>query len=211
MPIVPITEAETTAEKRATRAAVADALSDPDVSRFVVVPLDGAGADAYLAQILAALMISERLDVEVAYAPASATRATAIYGLPYGAAATALAERGRAQAVPLIRDDAATVLVGRARHLGADDARLHGETYVDDERLFTGETRGVEIEPLRSAPGLRARLDRPLVKGRWHLGRAAQTGGTNIVVEREGIVTPRVVKRSTFYRHHVDMNLVLLP
>ncbi|WAC56972.1 hypothetical protein [Gordonia sp. SL306] len=211
MPIVPITEAETTAEKRAIRAAVADVLIDPDASRVVVTPLDGAGADAYLAQVVAALMISERLDVEVAYAAPSPTRATAVYGLPHGVGATALAERGRAQAVPLIRDDAATVLVGRARHLGADDAKLHGETYVDNERLFTGEVRGVEIEPLRGAPGLRARLDRPLINGRWHLGRAAQTGGTNIVVEREGTITPRVLKRSTFYRHHVDMNLVLLP
>ncbi|NED63433.1 hypothetical protein G3I15_21110, partial [Streptomyces sp. SID10244] len=147
----------------------------------------------------------------IAYVAPSPTRATAVYGLPHGVGATALAERGRAQAVPLIRDDAATVLVGRARHLGADDAKLHGETYVDNERLFTGEVLGVEIEPLRDAPGLRARRVRPLVKGRWHLGRAAQTGGTNIVVEREGTITPRVLKRSTFYRHHVDMNLVLLP
>ena len=34
-------------------------------------------------------------------------------------------------------------------------------------------------------------------------------GGTNIVVEREGALTDRVVKRSTYYRHHVDLKLVL--
>ena len=42
----------------------------------------------------------------------------------------------------------------------------------------------------------------------WLAGRAAQTGGTNLIVEREGVRTERVVKRSTFYRHHLNWKLV---
>ncbi len=123
-------------------------------------------------------------------------------------AQTWLAEHGLASPVPLIRDDAATVLVGRARHLGAEGAKLHGETYVDSERLFTGEVGSIRIEPTPEEPGLRAQVERLLLPGRWSHGRAAQTGGTNIVVEREGVVTTRVLKRSTFYRHDTDLLLV---
>ncbi|MEE4025124.1 hypothetical protein V1Y59_18720 [Gordonia sp. PKS22-38] len=208
MSIVRIAEAEVGNQKQAVRAAVTGFLADEQPSRLVVVGADAAGADAFLAQVLAVLMLTERLDVEVGYVAPAATRATRVHGLPHGREAAELAEQGSARAVPLIRDDAATVLVGRARHLGGDGAKLHGETYVDNTRLFTGEVRGVEIEPLAHAPGLRARLIRPLRPGGWHEGRAAQTGGTNIVVEREGVLTTRTLKRSTFYRHHVDMNLV---
>ncbi|GAB91123.1 hypothetical protein [Gordonia rhizosphera] len=208
MSFAPIVESESTADKRAVRAAVAAPLTDPEVSRLIVFPSAVEGADAFFAQVMAVLMAMDRLDVEVAYCAPAPTRATRIYRLPHGAAARRLAEEGHARDLPLIRDDAGTVLVGRARHRGADDAKLHGETYVDNDRLFNGEVRGVEIEPLPEPPGLRARLERPLIAPRWHLGRAAQTGGTNIVVEREGVLTPRVVKRSTFYRHHVDMKLV---
>lgn len=185
-------------------------LLDDDATRRVVVAVDDAAAhpDAFLAAVIAALMVAERLDVEVAYAPANPSAATRVYGLPHGAAAERLATEGIATSFPLIRDDAATVLVGSARHLGADGAQLHGETYVDNDRLFRGEVRGVLIEPTRAEPGLRARVERRLRPGRWHHGRAAQTGGSNLLVEREGIVTRRVVKRSTFYRHHVDLKLV---
>lgn len=207
MPFATLTEAALPADKRSIRAAVAEAIADPPVSRIGVVGSSAATTDAFFAQVLAALMLLERLDVEVAFIAPAPTRATRIYRLPHGSAARELAECGTARDVPLIRDDAATVLVGHARHLGDTGAKLHGETYVDSDRLFTGEARGVEIEPLPVAPGVRGRLIRRLPGG-WLTGRAVQTGGTNIVVEREGTLTPRVVKRSTFYRHHVDMKLV---
>lgn len=192
--------------RKAVRRVVDAALADrPD--RLIVEPGDSAYPDVLLAEVVATLMIAERLDVEIAYAPTSATAATTRYGLPHGPAALDLARHGDARELPLIRDDAATVLVGTARHLGAD-AKLHGESYVDDSRLFAGSVRGIRIEPTREAPGLRARVERRLRSGRWHIGRAAQTGGTNLVVEREGVVTERIVKRSTFYRHHVDWKLV---
>ncbi|MCH5643815.1 hypothetical protein [Gordonia sp. ABSL49_1] len=216
MSFVLITQAWRSDDKKAAQAAVADALADAEVSRIIVeprvadrvAPTIADEADAFLAQIIAALMVAERLDVEVAYVPAEATTATRRYGLPHGPAARELAEHGTAQAIPLIRDDAATVVVGRARHLGAEGAKLHGETYVDNDRLFDGEVRSIRIEPTLDEPGVRAQVERLLLPGRWFHGRAAQTGGTNVVVEREGIVNPRVVKRSTFYRHHVDLLLV---
>ena len=194
-------------DKNAVRALVDGALGDPAATR-IVIRGGSDNPDAFAAAVLARLMIAERLDVEVAYIAPAATPATRRYGLPHGEAAERPARTGNARAVPLIRDDAATVLLGRARQLGEGGAKLHGETYVDNTRLFLGETRGIVIEPLPEAPGVRARLDHPL-RRRGATGRAAQTGGSNLVVEREGVLTDRVVKRSTFYRHHIDLLLVL--
>lgn len=196
------------AEAAALSRAVTGALADPAVTRLVVAPPAGtAHPDAFLSEVAGILMRHERLDVEIAYVAPVATAATRAYGLPHGRSARALADNGAAQELPLIRDDAATVLVGCARHLGSDGEKLHGETYVDSERLLNGDVRGVVIEPLTEGPGVRARVQRLLVRG-WLSGRAVQTGGTNLVVEREGVLTPRVVKRSTFYRHHIDWKLV---
>lgn len=188
---------------------LAGLLSDSSVTRLIVSPgSDNSMApDAFFARVVAALMKLERLDVEVAYVAPRATRATRNFGLPHGTAAEQLAETGAAQTLPLIRDDAATVLVGRARHLGADGAKLHGECIADSDTIFDGDARGVEIEPLTTEPGVRGRVIRRLPGG-WKTGRAVQTGGTNVTVEREGELTDRVVKRSTFYRHHIDWNLV---
>jgi hypothetical protein len=58
----------------------------------------------------------------------------------------------------------------------------------------------VRIEPTVAMPGLRAAV---LGRGRrrWVTGRAAQLGTTGARVTRDGVPAPRVVKRSTFYRH----------
>nr|WP_235831467.1 hypothetical protein [Gordonia zhaorongruii] len=186
-------------------------MEDPDLTRIIVAPPGeeetGIAPDVFLSEIVAALMKHDRLDVEIAYVAPHETPATKVYGLKQGANAMALAESGVAQSVPLIRDDAATVLVGYARHIGAGDEKLHGETYVDSEQLFDGETEAIEIEPTLDEPGVRGRVSRWLPGG-WKAGRAVQTGGSNLLVEREGVITERVVKRSTFYRHHVDWKLV---
>jgi hypothetical protein len=63
--------------------------------------------------------------------------------------------------------------------------------------LFDGETTEVQIEPLPTMPGLRARV----AGGRWVAGRAAQLGTTGAVVLRDGVPVPRPARRSTFYRH----------
>lgn len=219
--ITPAQVPSTGPARQALRDAVTAQIADPHISRLLVEPTDAdamssTDQDHFLAQVVATLMLTERLDIEVSYIADQPTPATRVYGLPHGDAARDLARDGTAHAVPLIRDDAATVLVGGARHLGADGGKLHGESYVDDHRLFTGDVAGIRIEPTLGEPGLRARLEpsglgRLLRRERWHPGRAVQTGGTTVVVEREGTRTTRPVKRSTYYRHHVDLRLVCPP
>ncbi|MGB3475912.1 MAG: peptidase M50, partial [Mycobacterium sp.] len=91
--------------------------------RLVVV-----GGDADLAQTLTRLLRTDRLDVELGYAPRRRTPATAAYRLPAGWRAARRARRGTAAPVPLVRDDAGTALVGVGRWLPVDGAAvLRGE------------------------------------------------------------------------------------
>lgn len=150
-------------------------------ARLIVV-----GSDADLAAVLTRLMRTERLDVEVAHAAGwwSARRA----------------RRGTPRRVPLIRDDAGQVIVGAAEWRGEGGGALHGEAVVDDAVLFDGEVAGVRVEPTHALPGLRACVIRP-GRRHWLAGRAAQLGTTGAVVLRDGSPAPRIVRRSTFYRH----------
>jgi hypothetical protein len=147
--------------------------------RLVVV-----GSDADLAAVLTRLVRADRLDIEVGHASnwRSARRAT----------------RGSARRVPLIRDETGTVIVRAAEWRGENGAPLHGEAVVDDTQLFDGEVTGVRIEPTAGMPGLRACVGG---RGRWVAGRAVQLGTTGAEVVRDGVPAPRIVRRSTFYRH----------
>lgn len=152
------------------------------VRRLAVV-----GTDADLAAVLSRLMRTELLDVEVAHVD--------------GWLAARRALTGTARRVPLIRDDTGTALVGAALWLPPSGAAtIHGEAVVDDTVLFDGQVAGVRIEPTSQMPGLRATV---LASGRnrWLTGRAAQLGTTGALVERDGVIGAREVKRSTFYRH----------
>ncbi|WP_448483985.1 peptidase M50 [Mycolicibacter sinensis] len=173
--------------------------------RLVVV-----GDDADLARVLTRLLRSERLDVELGYAPLRRTPATRAYRLPAGWWAARRARHGTAGPVPLIRDDAGTALAGAGRWLPVDGAEtLRGEGIVDDAALFDGDVAEVLIEPIGAAPGLRAGV--PARRGRvrrWVTGRAAQLGTTGALVVRDGVYGTRTVKRSTFYRHIDDWLLV---
>lgn len=173
--------------------------------RLVVV-----GGDADLARVLTRMLRADRLDVEVGYAPPRRTPATTAYRLPAGWRAVRRARRGTARPVPLVRDDAGTALVGVGRWLPVDGAGvLRGEGIVDDAALFDGDVAGVLIEPIGTAPGLRAGI--PQRGGRvrrWVTGRAAQLGTTGALVVRDGVYGTRTVKRSTFYRHIEDWLLV---
>ncbi len=149
--------------------------------RLIVV-----GSDADLAAVLRRLLRADRLDVEVGHATSwrSARRA----------------RHGTAQRVPLIRDETGHVIVGAAEWRGENGAPLRGEAVVDDTQLFDGEVAGVRIEPTAAMPGLRAAVTGR--RGRsWVAGRAAQLGTTGAVVVRDGNQAPKVVRRSTFYRH----------
>lgn len=161
-----------------------------DFRRVIVV-----GADADLASVLKRLLRADRLDIEVAHVrrPWRAGRALS----------------GRATRVPLIRDETGSVIVGAAVWVGEQGlergdapAKLVGEAVVDDTVLFDGEVTGVRVEPIADQPGLRATvLSRHMRPGRWVTGRAAQLGTPGAFVVRDGELSTRAVKRSTFYRH----------
>jgi hypothetical protein len=162
--------------------------------RVVVV-----GGDADLASVLTRLLRAELLHVEVAYVPRRRTPATRAYRLPAGGWAARRALRGSAQRVPLIRDETGSAIVGAAEWGPSGNARLlRGEAVVDDEQLFDGEAPGVRVEPTAALPGLRARVSGTR---RWLTGRAAQLGGIDIAVVRDGVAAPRPTHRSTIYRH----------
>ena len=155
-----------------------------DCRRVVVV-----GSDADLAAVLTRLLKADRLNVEVGHArrPWNARRA----------------RTGAARRVPLIRDETATVIIGAAYWLPVEDERtIHGEAVVDDTLLFDGQATGVRIEPIDAMPGLRASaLSSRMRPKRWITGRAAQLGTDAALVIRDGVSSPRPVRRSTFYRH----------
>ena len=168
---------------RAVRLAAGEAPTVPEgTGRLIVV-----GAHTDLAAVLGALLRADRLDVEVGVVTSR-----------WGSARRA--RDGAAQRVPLIRDESATVIVRSARWLPSDGAAITGEAIVDDAVLFDGTCAGIEIEPLDTAPGLRAR---PIGGGprSWAAGRAAQLGSTGALVERDGVAAPRPVRRSAFYRN----------
>jgi hypothetical protein len=166
------------------------------VRRVVVV-----GDDADLATVLSWLLRSERLDVEVGYAPRRRTAATRVYRLPTGRRAARRARSGSARRVPLIRDETGSAIVGVAQWRPTGDRQLlHGEAVVDDAALFDGAVAGVRIEPTAAPPGLRARVSEGLSR-RWLAGRAVQLGSTGVVVVRDGVPAPRAARRSTFYRN----------
>nr|WP_090340777.1 peptidase M50 [Mycolicibacterium malmesburyense]CRL70280.1 hypothetical protein CPGR_01567 [Mycolicibacterium malmesburyense] len=168
------------------------AADSPDVAcrRLIVV-----GSEADLSTVLTQLLRADRLDVEVAH----------VRRLWHARRAL----RGRATRVPLIRDDRGTALVGAAFWLGesgpekgSPPVELTGEAVVDDEVLFDGAVTGVRIEPTPTMPGLRASVLSPRMRPRrWVTGRAAQLGSTGAIVVRDGVMAPRPVRRSTFYRH----------
>jgi hypothetical protein len=149
--------------------------------RLIVV-----GTEADLASVLTRLLRTDRLDVEVGHAT--------------GWRSARRLRRGTARRVPLIRDDTGHVVVGAAEWRGQDGEPLRGEAVVDDILLFDGEVTGVRVEPTEAIPGLRAAV---IGRGRtrWATGRAAQLGTTGAVVVRDGNEAPKIVRRSTFYRH----------
>ncbi|MEV0295740.1 hypothetical protein [Nocardia sp. NPDC050710] len=166
------------------------------------------GEDAALAAVMTHLMKTERLHVEIGYVPVDKTYGSRVYQTGTGNAAAKRAIEGRATETPLIRDDTGRVLIGRAIITGVDDAKLEGEAYVDDIKLFSGKVNAMHISPTLHLPGVRATVRKGIRKRRWIEGRAAQLGTPGAVVTRDGIRTDKPVPRSTFYRHHESWYLV---
>lgn len=187
---------------------------DPVLDRVDPRRVVVSGTDADLAAVLVRLLRTERLHVEIAYLPPGPTPATRAWGLPHGRAAAALAVTGTAAPVPLVRDDAGGVLVGRGEVDG-----LTGECYCDETLVLRGTgprlvvvpgRDGIAVRAGRRAPDGRTRPVPPMAAaGRGSaLGRAVQVGGESFAVTVDGVAHPRRVQRWTWFRHTTDLLLV---
>ncbi|MFF0815026.1 hypothetical protein ACFYVR_07715 [Rhodococcus sp. NPDC003318] len=183
-------------------------LGGPDPARAVAPRLVVVGDDGALAATVTRLMRSERLHVEVAYVTAQRSPATRLYRLPVGDRAARLAVAGTATPLPLIRDDSGTALVGEATVTGPDGNRLVGEAYADSERVFSGEVDALRVTPTVGLPGVRASAATRLLRRHWLPARAVQLGAVGAVVTRDGVTTPRALKRCSFYRDDREWLLV---
>lgn len=168
------------------------------------------GGDAALSSVLTRLMRTERLHVEIGYVPVENSSGARIHRTGTGVVAAKRAIEGTAAELPLIRDDAGIVLVGRAVLTGPDGGCLEGEAYVDETRLFSGKIAAVHVAPTIAMPGLRAFVDRGkrFTRRRWVSGRAMQLGTAGAVVIRDGVPNSRELTRSAFYRHSEPWLLV---
>ena len=180
-------------------------LADLDGRRLVVC-----GSDADLAAVLLRLLRTEALaTVPVGFVPAEANSVVArLWDLPIApAAAAALARYGEPDSVPLLRDDAGGVLVGRGVV-----APLDGVAYCDDEVVLRGRAARLEVTPDREF-GLVVRVVRrglPLHRVRHAAGRAVQVGCRPTGVWRDGVAA-RTTDRWTWYRHTEDWHLIRSP
>jgi hypothetical protein len=206
------------------RADLDPVLADPDLRRLLV-----AGTDADLAAVLQRLLRADRLGVELAYLPADRRSAAArVWGLPHGGEALDLARHGAARPSPLVRDDAGSVLVGRAEVRG-----VHGEVYCDEVLTLRGAARRLVVTPWphgASAAGAEGAVGGVAVRaGRWGTppdgrtravpptartgrgaatGRAVQLGCLPTTLVHDGVEHPRPVTRWAWYRHVADWLLV---
>jgi len=175
----------------------------PAPTRVVV-----AGTDADLAAVVLRLLRTERLaEVEVAYLPTDPESAVAdLWGLPTDpSAAAGLARHGEPDRVPLVRDDAGGVLLGRG-----ELRPIRGVVWCDDQLVLRGQANRLVVTP--SAPsGVEVRaVRRGLLGRRVHaaLGRAVQIGCLPTAVVCDGVPHPRPVSRWTWYKHTEDLRLV---
>ncbi|RTL66439.1 MAG: hypothetical protein EKK42_17790 [Pseudonocardiaceae bacterium] len=159
------------------------------------------GDDADLAAVLVRLLRKDLLGtVEVAFVPTSRrSPAAAAWGLPRDRAqAAALALDGQASPVPLIRDDAGGVLVGRG-----EVRNLRGEAYCDNTLVVRGTVRRLVATP--GPDGVSSERGRGVTPA---TGRALQIGCVGATVVVNGVEHPRVVPRWVWYRHTTDWLLV---
>lgn len=195
-------EPATAMPARPGRAELDDTLASLDGRRLVVC-----GTDADLAAVLLRLLRTEALAaVAVGYVPVEASSAVArLWSLPVTpTAAASLALSGDPAGVPLVRDDAGGVLVGRGVV-----APLDGVAYCDDEVILRGRATRLEVMPDHEL-GLVVRVVRRGLfarQVRLSAGRAVQLGCQPTDVWRDG-VAGRTTDRWTWYRHAEDWHLI---
>ncbi|WP_199429309.1 hypothetical protein [Qaidamihabitans albus] len=179
-----------------------------DVDPLLGPELVVAGTDADLAAVVLRLLRTERLAVtSVGFVPTDADSPFARrWGLPADPRqALKLALTGTARPVPLIRDDAGGVLLGRGSL-----APVSGVVYCDDQLVLRGRTRSIEVEPDRGeGAGLVVSLARGrlLNRRKSFAGRAVQFGCVPVTPVLDGVPYPRAMERWTWYRHTEDLLL----
>ena len=184
-------------------------------------------------------MRADTMWVEVGFVPIDDDSPTADY---WGITNLSVEEQfdcaasGRVRPLPLIRDDAATAVAGRASVSDWENRELTAEIIVDDDVLARHQSGrriprtgifGARVQPLVDAPGLAGFvLDTPVMPvrrglfGRFEneygsisegsrlVGRALQAGGESLRVMVDGVSRKRPVERVTFYRHLRDAQVV---
>lgn len=175
-----------------------------------------AGGDDDLAAVLVRLLRRERLDVPVAFLPASPSGAATLWGVPTDPRrALDVAREGTAAPAPLLRDDRGGVVVGAHRVEDFD-----GVVYCDAHEVLRGRAAGLVVRPdpdggpaevggvavtvteRRRLGGLRRGADRHA-----H-GRAATLGCHPTALRRDGVAEDRPIERRSWYRHTADWTLV---
>jgi hypothetical protein len=175
---------------------------DPLLAAYPGAALVVAGSDADLAAVVLRLLRKERLALTpVGFVPVDRASAVARQWGLSGDPERAL--DGEVVAVPLVRDDAGGVLVGRGTFHS-----VNGVAYCDDQVALRGSARSIEVRPDPSA-GLLARVrtgrfSRPVT----FTARAFQLGCLPSRPTCDGVPHPREVKRWTWYRHTEDLWLV---
>lgn len=178
-----------------------------DVDPLLTGELVVAGTDADLAAVVLRLLRKDKLGTTpVGYVPVGGrSTVAAIWKIPSDStAAMDLALTGSAGSVPLVRDDAGGVLLGR----GVLE-QPRGVAYCDDAVAFRGEASSVVVRP--DSEGLVVTVTRGTLFRRKETfrGRAFQFGGTPLSPLSDGVAYPRPMQRWTWYRHTHDLRLVL--
>jgi len=182
---------------------------DPRLAANPGVPLVVIGADADLAAVVLRLLRKGKLaETPVGFVPADpASEVARRWALPTEMTrALQVALDADAHPVPLVRDDAGGVLVGRGTF-----SRVSGVAYCDDHVALRGNARSIEVRP-DPAEGLAVRVRRGLFNPIGSFtGRAFQIGCAPSRPSYDGVPHPRPVERWTWYRHTEDLLLIREP
>lgn len=176
---------------------------DPLITPHLVV----AGTDADLAAVVLRLLRKNAVTTTaVGYIPTDRrSDVAALHGLPTKPhRAWDLALHGSVREVPLIRDDAGGVLVGR----GVIRDIRGGVAYCDDTRALRGNARSLEV--YAGDEDLVVTVTRGTILRRKHRyrSRAVQLGTEPVTPVLDGVAYPRPMQRWTWYRHTEDLRLV---
>lgn len=178
---------------------------DPLLAAHPDVPLIVTGTDADLSAVVVRLLRKGKLaGTPVGLVPVGPSEAARRWCLPAEAdRALEVASSAPPRPVPLVRDDAGGVLVGKGT-FGA----LRGMAYCDDTLALRGPARLIEVRPDREL-GLVVRVRRGRLKGvETFAARAFQLACAPARPTSDGVVHPRPVERWTWYRHTEDLLLI---